>query len=214
MRVEVSQTSTQTEKTQFAATVHAVSADGRVIDASAALSMERVETHRADIVLRAGDANKVDPLVLNLSGGAARFEGTHEFDLNADGTKERLARLSGASAYLALDRNHDGRIDDGSELFGPTTGSGYGELSALDGDGNGWVDEADAAFADLRLMYSSGAVTSLAAAQVGALSTGWAATPFEVKDTAGTAQASVAQTGVFLREDGSIGTMQHVDLIV
>jgi hypothetical protein len=43
-----------------------------------------------------------------------------------------------------------GRIDSGSELFGPATGSGFGELAALDGDGNGWIDENDDAFARLR----------------------------------------------------------------
>jgi hypothetical protein len=87
--------------------------------------------------------------------------------------------VAGSSAHLAIDANNNGRIDDGSELFGPTSGDGFGELAALDDDGNGWVDESDAAY---------------------------------VK-TDGKAAAQVTETGIFLREDGSASTIQHVDLI-
>lgn len=214
LRIEVSETTTEAETMQFVATAQIQTADGHVINAQAALSMERVNISTSEFQLLAGDEQKVDPLVLNLSAGAASFDGTHQFDLNADGKTEKLSALASTSAYLALDKNHDGRVENGSELFGPSTGDGFGELRALDTDGNGWVDEADPAFADLRLMFSSGTVSSLSALQVGAIYTGFALTPFEVKDTAGSAQASVAQTGIFVRENGTLGTVQHLDLVV
>jgi hypothetical protein len=112
-----------------------------------------------------------------------------------------------------MDRNGNGAVDSGLELFGPATGSGFGELAALDGDGNGWVDEGDAAFRALALWSpSAGTLSPLSAAGVGAIYAGSAATPFEVR-AGGAAVAAVAETGLFLREDGRAGTVQHVDLV-
>lgn len=41
-----------------------------------------------------------------------------KFDLNADGQNEDINFATNGSGYLALDRNGDGRINNGSELFG------------------------------------------------------------------------------------------------
>ena len=46
-------------------------------------------------------------------------------------------------------KNEDGVINDGSELFGPTLGNGFEELSAYDKDNNMWIDENDAVFEKL-----------------------------------------------------------------
>ncbi len=214
LRYDLTETSATYERTTFAAAAQVTTADGRSIQLTAALSMERAEVSTREVHVLAGDARKIDPLVLNLAGGAATFDGNTRFDLDANGTQESIAQLGGGSAYLAQDRNGNGAIDSGAELFGPTTGSGFGELAALDQDGNGWVDEGDAAFASLRLWSpSQGTLSPLRAADVGALYTGSAATPFEVKGAGGQAQGSVAATGLFLREDGSAGTLQHVDLV-
>ncbi len=213
LRYDLKETSLHYESTSFAASAAVTTADGRTFQVQAALAMERVEATSREVHVQAGDAAKVDPLVLNLSGGPATLAGAASFDLDADGAKERVATLGAGSAYLALDRNANGAIDSGAELFGPTTGSGFGELAALDGDGNGWIDEGDAAYARLRLWSpAGGALTSLQAAGVGAIFTGAAATPFDLKD-GGAVVGSVAETGLFLREDGTAGTVQHVDLV-
>ncbi len=182
-------------------------ADGRLLNVSVQVAQSRQVVQQRAVHLRAGQALQ-DPLVVNLGAGPATLgPATTHFDLNADGTPETLATLGAGQAFLARDVNGNGRIDDGRELFGPTSGSGFGELSALDGDGNGWVDEADAAWASLRVFRpDTGGTQTLAQAGVGALSTQAVATPFELPG------GRVAQTALYLREDGSAGTVQHVDL--
>jgi len=70
------------------------------------------------------------------------------FDIDADGTLDSLTWLAPGMVWLALDRNGNGNIDDGSELFGGATpgadgGSGYKGLAAFDIDGNGYVEQKE-----------------------------------------------------------------------
>jgi hypothetical protein len=212
LRYDLVETTQSSESTGFTARARVTTADGRTIEVEAALAMARTESSTREVHLRAGDAAAVDPLVLNLGGGSVALSGQATFDLDADGRDETMAGLGSGSAYLALDRNGDGTVGSGAELFGPSTGSGFGELAALDQDGNGWVDEGDAAFASLRLWRPGGPLTTLGAAGVGALSTRAVATPFALT-AGGVLQGRVAETALFLREDGTAGTVQHVDLV-
>ena len=167
----------------------------------------------------AGDAVRKDPLVINFEGNAAELTGEKfDFDIDADGVDDRISFVSSASGFLALDRNGNGRIDDGHELFGARTGDGFAELAAYDSDGNGWIDENDAIFAELRIWTkdSSGAdqLGTLAQHNIGALYLGQAATPFDLKDAQYNQHGQILSTGVYLFEDGRAGTMQQLDLFV
>ena len=202
----------------FAAAGQVTTADGRTIDVALVAGATSTITSHEETHVRAGDATRaVDPLVINEPGRLATIaDETVSFDLDADGVAEQVHVPGSGAAFLALDANGNGTIDDGSELFGPGSGSGFGELAALDSDGNGWIDEGDAAFAQLSLWRPGGAdsgLQGLAAAGIGALSVASVATPFDLVASDGSVAASMARTGIYLREDGTPGTIQHVDLV-
>lgn len=210
----------ESENTSFAANGVVKTADGQEIRFNLQLQMSRSYQEETSVSLRLGDAARpVDPLVLNFAGNAADLlDQRFSFDLDADGSKEQIAQLASGSAYLSFDRNQDGRINDGSELFGPTGGNGFAELAALDDDGNGWIDENDAAFDKLSLWQpgaeGEGKLQSLSEAGVGAIALAQVATPFELNDNNNQSLGRIRNSGIFLQENGGAGTIQQIDLSV
>ena len=208
----------ETERTTFAASGAVKTADGRQISFKLELSMSRAYHEESNVSLRLGDAaRKIDPLVLNFSGNAAALtDKRFAFDLNADGKTENINFVAPGSGFLVFDRNQDGKINNGSEMFGPTSGDGFAELAKLDDDNNGWIDENDAAFNQLQIWSrdSNGQNQrqSLAAAGVGAIALGRISTPFELKSSDNQMLGTVITSGIFLHEDGETGTIQQIDL--
>lgn len=214
---DLHESSYEFESTTFEAKGVIKTADGKEISFDLGLVMEREHLSETDVSLRAGDAVKKDPLVINFNGTAAELSDLRfSFDIDADGTTDQIAILGGGSGYLALDRNGDGIINNGSELFGPTTGQGFAELAAFDDDGNGWIDEGDAVFSRLSTWSggSDGTLTSLKDSGVGAISLGNVATPFELKGSGNALLGSVRTTGIYVKENGTVGTVQQIDLAV
>lgn len=159
-----------------------------------------------------------DPLVINLDTNTANIsDQKFYFDLDADGHKEAISTLGAGSGFLALDKNGDGRINDGSELFGAKSGNGFADLAKYDSDHNGWIDEADEIFDQLLIWTKDSrgrdVLCGLGQAGVGAIYLGNVSTEFTMTQTGSReVNARVRKTGIFLYENGMAGTVQHVDL--
>lgn len=191
--------------------------DGRSISFDMGLQMERREV---SMQTSWGSGNfLIDPLVMSFDNNISIFDDTFfTFDLDGDGSEEELSCLAGGCGFLALDRDGDGTITDGLELFGPATDDGFGELAELDADGNSWIDENDPIFDELLVWMGAGGedeeLLTLREAGVGAISVAHLGTQFNLEDQEGGLQGVVQASGLFLMENGEPRSMQEIDLAV
>ena len=209
----------EVEHTTFSTVGIAKTEDGREINFNVELEMSRAfesqisAEWQEDVVFK-------DPLVINLEGNNAELtDQKFLFDIDGDGNKESISRLQKGSGYLAYDKNGNGIIDDGNELFGAKTGNGFAELAVYDADGNGWIDENDPIFDKLKIWTqdSSGntKLVGLSDADVGAIYLGSASTDFTLKsEETGKTNGQIRSTGFYLKESGGSGTVQHVDVAI
>ncbi|WP_150047824.1 hypothetical protein [Methylomonas rhizoryzae] len=207
----------EVEQTQFSAQGVINTKDGKRIEFSLSLNMSREFYQEHSETLRLGDAAKIDPLVVNFDGNAAELSDSRfEFDLDADGSLDQIALLKSGSALLALDKNADGKINDGSELFGTRSGDGFADLAAYDVDNNQFIDEADPIYSKLRLWQrhadGSQQLLALGDKNIGAIYLGHTATPFQLKTADNQSLGEVVSSGVYLNEQGGTGSVQQINL--
>lgn len=209
---------TETEQSNFQASGTIVTADNKKIEFSINFDLKRSFHEESSEQIRLGDAKKIDPLVLNFSGNSAQLTSTKfSFDLDADGTKDNISFVKGAG-FLVLDKDADGKINDGTELFGPATGNGFAELAAYDSDGNSWIDENDAIYSKLQVwtkdVNGKDQLQSLKEANVGAIYLDNISTPFELKNKQNQSDGQIRSSSIWLTEDYQVKTVQQIDLAV
>jgi len=123
-----------------------------------------------------------DPLILDMGGEGIELTQAGSgavFDINGDGRKESTAWVKGSSAFLVMDRNNNGTIDDGTELFGDQHGAlhGFQELARFDSNSDNIINSRDTVFKALKVYQDmngngridSGEVTSLEKAGVASI---------------------------------------------
>lgn len=207
----------ETEETSFSTTGVVKTADGREIQFNMNVGMSREFEQYYEQNLTLAQFQMCDPLVINLDGDVAGLsDQTFYFDIDADGKMDEISQLEAGSGYLALDKNGDGTINDGSELFGTSSGNGFSDLAQYDEDGNGWIDENDAVWNKLKIWCrdenGKDVLYRLADKGVGAICLQNVSTDFALKGQEGRTNGAIRNTGVFLYENGSVGTVQHVDV--
>ena len=211
-------TYSETEETGFHASGRACTEDGRTIDFDINILMSRSYMEYMNVSIPTMADALCDPLVVNIGSDTADVrDQTFKFDLDADGTEDEISMLGKGSGFLALDKNGDGKINDGSELFGTKSGDGFGDLREYDSDGNGWIDENDDVFSKLKVWCKDengkDILMDLKEADIGAIFLGEQQTEFSLGGADGYRDGVIRSTGVFLREStDAAGTVQHVDL--
>ncbi len=217
--------SVEQEDTCFSTVGTVRTKDGREINFNVNVNMSRrcEEYYREE--LNVAQFALYDPLVINLDTDVAGLsDQTFYFDLDADGEEEEISMLKG-SGYLALDKNGDGFINDGSELFGTKNGDGFADLARYDEDGNGWIDENDSIWSKLKIWCKdengNDVLYKLSDKGVGAICLKNVSTDFTMQGdriaqdgttNANATNAVIRKTGIFLYENGNAGTVQHVDM--
>jgi len=154
----VQYTESSSESVEFQSKGSVKTEDGREIDfnISFAMSREFAQTISISEETIREVANYTDPLVINFGNSVTEIaDQSFYFDIDNDGEKDFIRQLTEGSGYLTLDRNEDGQVNDGSELFGSRTGDGFAELAEYDEDGNGWIDENDDVFSRLKIWCRS-----------------------------------------------------------
>lgn len=207
----------ETEETGFHASGRACTEDGRTIDFNINILMSRSYMEYMNVSIPTMADALCDPLVVNIGSDTADVrDQTFKFDLDSDGKEDEISMLGKGAGFLALDKNGDGKINDGSELFGTNSGDGFGDLREYDSDGNGWIDENDDVFSKLKVWCKDengkDILMDLRGADIGAIYLGEQQTEFSLGGVDGYRDGVIRSTGVFLRESTGAGTIQHVDL--
>lgn len=207
----------EAESTTFTTQGTVKCADGRELSFNLNLNMSRSFQEYYEETYQVLEASMTDPLVINLDGNIAQLsDQTFYFDIDGDGELDEINRLAEGSGYLALDKNGDGTINDGTELFGTASGNGFQDLAVYDTDGNGFIDEGDEIFQKLKIWTidenGKEELVSLTDKGIGAICLQNAAGDFSLTDEENQTKGMIRSTGFFLYEDGSAGTVQQVDV--
>ena len=124
-----------------------------------AQDLYRINQYYNDL-LKDCDPIATSPLILDLDGDGVEADAITYFDHSGDGWTELSRWADEDDGVLVWDRNNDGVINDGSELFGDNTvlangnkaAHGFAALADLDDNGDGVLDSSDSAWANLKVM--------------------------------------------------------------
>lgn len=153
---------------------------------------------------------QVDPLILDLDGDGittSHVNDNKQFDIDGDGTVDQTAWIGGNDALLALDRNDDGIINDGTELFGDQNGAkdGFAELAKYDDNNDGVINNKDKVFSSLVLLRADDSQSSLESEGIKSISLTMI-TPLDQRLIGG----DLVAKSQFERDDGTTGTVGDV----
>jgi hypothetical protein len=138
--------------------------------------------------------------------------------INSDGEPEHISFVRAGSGLLVIDKNLDGKVNDGGELFGPSTGDGFNVLALYDEDRNGWIDEGDTIYSRLSV-WTRGSdgkdvLSPLGESNVGAINLSPVVSRFDELGQDNRPKGQAQKTGIYVDSEGKAKTIQQVDLAV
>jgi len=194
-----------------------IQSDSKEMAISLNVSLSRRFLQKTDLRLESLQKLK-DPIVFSFDGRMPSLSTqTFSFDIDSDGKPDQISQLQAGSAFLALDKNSNGIIDNGSELFGTQSGDGFADLSKYDDDKNGWIDENDAIFDKLQIWQKTDTkdkLIGLGEVGIGAIFLGDTATPFSLKSETNQLLGEIRKSSFVLFENGRAGVISQIDLAI
>ena len=184
------------------------------------MSSDQKNARPANLFLNLGNGT---PLILDLNDNGVMSQSIDSgvrFDLFATGTQVATGWTDPGDGFLVLDRNHDGLINDGTELFGDSTflangkkaNDGYQALADMDSNHDGFISNTDINFADLKVWTdtNSNGITDagelLTLQDLGVVSLDVNATPTSTKDNGNT----LGLVSNYQTNDGNTHTLADV----
>ncbi|MFC2448007.1 MAG: hypothetical protein ACFNVL_03635, partial [Candidatus Nanoperiomorbus sp.] len=166
---------------------------------------------------------RIDPIVLDISGLGITTKSVADgvyYDMDNNGFLEKTGWVDAKSGILVLDKNNDGKIETGNELFGDrtiladgkTASSGFEALATLDSNHDGVIDAKDKLFSQLRIwidrdgdgISDKGELITLA--QAGIKSLNLKHKELNQLDANGN---TIARVGSFTRTNGKVAEMKE-----
>lgn len=209
----------EAETLNYSTTGKVVTADGRTIEFGLELAMSREYVETSSELSTGTQVILTDPLVISLNSNPIGVSDQKwQFDIDGDGSKDSISMLSKGSGFLVFDKNEDGIINSGLEMFGAKTGNGFQELMDYDEDGNGWIDENDSIYSKLSVWAKDDSgqdkLMNLKESNVGAIYLKSLATSFNLKsDETNEQNARIRRSGMYLTESGVATSIQQLDLV-
>ncbi len=214
MKYEYQETFAENDSISFNSGGVVITSDEKTIMFSLEFSMSRSYYEQNHVNIHMGNAVMVDPLMIGISGSPALNRGRKGLDLDGGAVNERDILAMGDGDFLPLERRGGDEASHGGEPC-LSKGDGFTQLCVYDIDRHGWINGADDVFSQLSMttLFEEGEKTlvKLADVGVGAIYLEEMETPFAFRDTANES-GEVGGSSVFLREDGSVGTIRHIDL--
>ncbi len=171
-----------------------------------------------------GNANIGSPVIFDLDGDGVEttgLKGGSYFDHDGNGFAEETGWVKSDDGLLVMDRNGDGKIDTGKELFGNETilsngqkaDDGFQALAELDSNGDGKIDASDAAYTQLRIWQDINGdgysvpdeLKTLSELGIASINTGYSTSSYVDAN-----ENEHRQVGSFSRTDGTTGTATDV----
>lgn len=190
------------------------------IDLNLSYTKEFYEKHSENIEFE--NISFIDPLVINYDGNINALDNISKemnfmFDIDSDGIKEQIPLLKSGNGFLAIDKNSNGIIDNGNELFGPQLNNGFEELRAYDSDGNSWIDENDEVFKDLTIWTKNeegeNKLIALGQSGIGALYLNDISSELAYNTSVNNCIAHLKSSSIYIKEDGSAGLLTSLDFV-